>query len=196
MESDGPATQLRGHIMSSVARSLLFVSVLFNLALSGCAPVGKAVVWKDPEVSLSDFQTFLIRPVVDASGQNIDPNTLSRLTALLKQEFRKRGLQPTESPPSPKGVLAVQTDLMALVTSDSVFGNYLFGPHSGGEYRCTVRSELVERVNSRTVASIVGTKEFAVFYYFADNQEKLLTITAEMVAEQVAKLMEAAGGKQ
>ena len=181
--------------MLSIVRALagLSVSLVAGLVFFGCTPAGKSVVWQDPDASFAVYQVFVIMPVFNATGKPIADDNLALLTSLLKEQMRKNQLLVADSPPAGHGVLTVRSELLAYDVSGSVFGTNLFGTYSGGTYRCTVRTLLVEQTTGQVVGRIVGTREMDVFYYSSRVDRRLLKAMAEEIAGKVATLMQPGG---
>lgn len=181
--------------MSPIVRAFagLLVSLAAGLVLFGCSPAGKSVVWQDPKASLAVDQVFVVMPVFNATGKPIEDDRLALLTALLKEQMRTNQLQVANSPPAGHEGLTVRSELLAYDVSDAAFGTNLFGTHSGGTYRCTVRTLLVEQKTGRVVARIVGTREMDVLFYSSRVDWRLLQAMAEEIAGKIASLVQSGG---
>lgn len=183
--------------MSPIVKAFagLLVTLVAGLVLFGCSPAGRSVVWQDPKSSFAFYQVFEVMPVFNATGKPIEDDRLALLTALLKEQMRKYQLQVADSPPAGHGVLTVRSEILAYDVSNSVFGTNLFGTHSGGTYRCTVRTLLVEQTTGQVVARIVGTREMDVLFYSSRVDRRLLKAMAEEIAGEVATLMQSGGSR-
>jgi hypothetical protein len=181
-------------MLSRTAHTVLLFGLAAFLALSGCAPMGKSVVWKDKDASLADYKAFKILPVFDATDKFVEKDILTWLTALLNERFQERHLSVTDSPENEVGVLTVRTELLAYEIYQPAIISTEFWLPPWGTSRCTLRTELTGKSNSYVVARIVATQEAGASLDSLGTpktDKRILEATANKIVEEIARLMQA-----
>jgi len=177
-------------MFSKTARSFFPFLLLVILALSGCTPVGKSVVWKQEKVDFSEFDTFFIRPAFNETGKPLDEKPLAQLTAYLKESFTAKKLMITDDPEAKSRVLSIQSAILVYETKKGS-GNRQYWSSGIRTAECTIRTRLIDKSNDRVVGEIVTAKAAGFgSLYSLDPYKKILQVAAGEIAENVGGIIQ------
>ena len=165
------------------------IALLCILSLTGCS-TREALIWKAQDVSLSEFNTFVIQSVFNATGKPLKQGTTSFLRAHLKEQFAKQNLQVSDSPQTNSGVLLVQIDILAFDLYSKIPSGQLGAWARARKATCRLRTRLLNKRTTQIVAEIITKYEYGEIMYKEENYARLVKKSAVGVAKEVAKLMQ------
>ena len=158
------------------------IAILLTFFLTGCSTT-KPVIWKEQDLSFSDFNSFEILPVRIATGYFVEERVVSFLNAQLKEQFEVKNLKLVDTLQTTTGVLSVQCFIL------------LYEPHTRVDNlptrkaQCAIRTHLIEKGTTRVVARILTLSEVGIEMRVDDTYKRVLKKAAAAVAEEVAKLI-------
>jgi hypothetical protein len=170
-----------------MAKVYVILLTFICFVLCGCAATGKPMTWKEEDIQFSKYKSFEIRPVENKTGQSFEEDIPSKLTELLKAQFKEEGLNIPNEASDPSEVLIVESDLMLYVLG-SAFKRWL--APGAGKTQCTLKSRLLDKLTNQLVAETVAAKEVgAGGLYSVGAEEWILEEAASEIASETSKLV-------
>lgn len=161
------------------------IALLFAISFAGCSTT-KPVVWVARDVSFEDFTSFEIPPVFNVKSLPVNQDILALLTVYLMEEFGSKKLQLNHDPRIKKGILIVQSDLMAYELN-KVLVTQQGGSRVNREASCTLSTRLIDKATNRVVGKIITVKRIGVGIP-GSAQEWILRESAVAVAREVIRI--------
>jgi len=164
---------------------IVFLSLL---CFAGCSSTTKSLTWKSNNIAISNFKSFAIQPVSNATGGVLSEEVLSSLTLLLRDRFNAENLQLADSRTSVSDSLAVQSEIL-----EYKFQYFTGPPPPSGTTSglCIVRTQLLQKPANIPMAEIITFNKMDVGQGMLELKEpgELLRKSAATIAKEVAGLM-------
>jgi hypothetical protein len=164
-----------------IAFSLIFF-------LFGCTSPTKSTAWKSDDVVFSDFKSFDVQPVANATGHFLSPEILSSLRANIMEEFEVKNIPLSNSRHAGSDVLAVQSEVLKYK-----FQFWTGPPPPSGDILglCIVRTRLMQMPSSHIVAEVITVNQIDVGRGLLEpnKPESLLQESAATIAKEIAKML-------
>lgn len=166
------------------------IILFFTLCLCSCTKT-QLVVWNDQNVSFSNFETFEIMPVANATKSPIKQTELSFLTTQLKEQFKVQNLKINDAKQIKNGVLVVRSAIILYGVSTDIFKSQQITPNLTHitKIRCRIRTRLIDKSTNHDVAKIITDKEMSVFFVLPKTYKRILKKSATAVTKEVVRIM-------
>jgi len=114
------------------------------------------IVWVEKGVTLKGHDTFVVLPVNNDSGNDVDEGLMTQMQQQIVQALRNEGHNVIEHDYESKhDAIIVKTILLSYKTGDAVGRWFGFG---AGAAKCTIRSTLIEASTDNVIAEVISTK--------------------------------------
>jgi len=162
------------------------IALFLTIFLCSCSST-KPLVWKDRDVSFAKFNGFQILPVYNATGNPVDHDLLSFLSAEIRAQFQKENLQLIDAPQTGIGILTVKNEIL-IYENNRILRNSIVGAKRRA--KCTLRTRLVDKSTDQVVGEISVTTLAGTGVFPESNANVwVLKESAILVAREVAKMM-------
>jgi hypothetical protein len=190
-------------MFSKAARYLTILILLTCLTLQGCS-TGQSRVWVDEKTSFNAYEALEVRPVFNATGEDLQQDIPAALTTLLTEQLESRGFLVTRAWQANTAALIVENSIVFYqgcrinkggtqstgLSSPSVVSTGSAGT-TQGQSTCTVQTQLIDKATGNVVAKIFTTKAVGACFTDQFKNQWLFKVLAEDIARKVAKIMKA-----
>ena len=169
--------------------------LILALCLLGCSPKTASVAWRVKNVSLASYTAYEILPVADATGEYVNQEILDYLTDMLKKQFARKRLQPPGANHSQRGVLTVQSEILAYEIKHFKGPSLMGAPFAKYSEKkttaeCSLLTLLIDKSSGEIVTEVLTSQKIFLSpgLFSPKNKETVLRKSAEAVANEVANM--------